>query len=254
MKSLNSLLFLSTLFFFASGCQPQKETIVEKTVVIDGKSQQTGGVNEGGGGNGVNGIPLDAFIDRNFDQNEAYKLKVQPLIAILSKKIPRLAADFYHLTHQRDWYFVPGQLESIPQNILGSYTKTDQFALQDLNKVWIDKLQFEKMSLENQGILLVHELMMGVRLMQFKHRQDKCIAKAALAVFEENGLKKYSEDKKYCRETYPIIDGLQNEKFNLTSLDYDMIRKVVALIDRAQPDTDEAEAIIKAYKLRDYSD
>ena len=24
----------------------------------------------------------------------------------------------YHLTHQRDWYFVPGKLESISQNIL----------------------------------------------------------------------------------------------------------------------------------------
>jgi len=254
MKSTNFYILLSVFFVIISGCQPQKETIVERTVVVDGKSQQTGGVNEGGGGSGIDGIPLDAFIDRNFDQNEAYKLKVQPLIQTLAKKFPRLAADFYHLTHQRDWYFVPGQLEAIPQNILGSYTKTDQFALQDLNKVWIDKLQFEKMSLENQGILLIHELMMGVRLMQFKHRQDKCIAKAALIIFQDNGLKKYSEDKKYCRDTYPIIDGLQNEKFNLTALDYDMIRKVVALIDRAQPDADEAEAIIKAYKLRDYSD
>jgi hypothetical protein len=244
--------FLILLSFLISllSCQQPKE-IIRETVVVSDRSQQTGGTDQVGGGNGIDGIPLDAFI-QDVHKNTGYKNKIEPLIQKLSVSYPQLAADMYHLTYQRDWYFVPGKLEAISQNILGTYAPTDQIALQDTNKVWIDKNQFNIMSEENQAILILHELIMGVRLMQHKHKQDQCIAKAALLLFLENGAEKYAKEKIFCRNTYPMIEGTVNEKFDPKAINYDKIRRVVSLLTQEEIDIAEIKAIFKNYNIREY--
>ncbi len=245
-------LILITLFITVQSCQQPKE-IVRETVVVSDRSQQTGGTDQVGGGNGIDGIPLDAFI-QDVQKNSGYKNKIEPLIQKLSISFPQLAADMYHLSHQRDWYFVPGKLESISQNILGTYAPTDQIALQDTNKIWIDKNQFNVMSEDNQAVLILHELIMGVRLMQHKHKQDQCIAKAAILLFSENGAEKYSKEKTFCRNTYPMIEGTVNEKFDPKAINYDKIRRVVSILIQDEIDISEIKAIFKNYKIREYED
>jgi hypothetical protein len=246
--------FLISLFILITlqSCQQPKE-IIRETVIVSDRSQQTGGTDQVGGGNGLDGTPLDAFI-QDIQKNSGYKNKIVPLIQKLSITFPRLAADMYHLSQQRDWYFVPGKLEAISQNILGTYAPTDQIALQDTNKVWIDKNQFNVMNEDNQAILLLHELIMGVRLMQHKHRQDQCIAKAAILLFSENGTEKYSKEKTFCRNTYPMIEGTVNEKFDPKAINYDKIRRVVSLLAQEEIDIAEIKALFKNYKIREYED
>lgn len=244
------LIFLPILVCI-QGCQQPKETVRE-TVVVSDRSQQTGGTDQVGGGNGIDGVPLDAFIS-NVEKSQGYITKIEPLIKQLSQTFPELAGDFYHLSHQRDWYFVPGKLDSISQNILGSYAPTDQIALQDTNKVWIDKLQFEKMNLENQGILILHEMIMGVQIIQFKHKQDRCIAKASVFIFEKDGQILFQNEKSKCRKTYPILNGTNNEKFDAHTIPYDAIRRVVSILNHADPDIEEIKALFKNSGIRDYT-
>ena len=116
------------------------------------------------------------------------------------------------------------------------------------------KSHFNVMNEDNQAILLLHELIVGVRLMQHKHRQDQCIAKAALLFFSENGTEKYSKEKTFCRNTYPMIEGIVNEKFDPKAINYDKIRRVVSLLAQDEIDIAEIKALFKNYKIREYED
>lgn len=250
MKKLNFLFLVFSLFF---GCQPQKETVKE-TVILSDRSNQTGGVDEAGGGSGINGKPLDEFIDRQFDKKNAYAKIVVPIIQKLQTGFPELAADFIHLTQRRDWYFVPGQLDKIPQVVLGAYAKYDQYALQDTNKVWIDDIEYKIMNERSQGILIVHELVMGVRLLKYKHGQDRCIANITKILFEENGADKYKLAFKQCVIQYPIIDGVsKDQSFKLNNDDYELIRRIVSFLIQDEIDYDEVRYLIKSNNIRDYN-
>jgi hypothetical protein len=172
-------LILITFLITLLGCQPPKE-IIRETVVVSDRSK--GGTDQVGGGVAIDGAVLESWI-RNIAKETSYTKKIEPLIQKLSLTYPELAADLYHISHQRDWYLVPGKLEAISQKILNTYARTDQIALQDVNKIWIDNKLFEVMNEDNQAILILHELIIGVRLLQHKHKQDRCIAKAAMLLF-----------------------------------------------------------------------
>ncbi len=248
---MKSILTTAVIFSFFS-CQPQKE-IIRETQLVNPTQQSEGGVDQTGGGNGLNGIALDKFIEP-VTEKEAYK-NVQQIITTLTTKFPRLAADFYHIANNRDWYFVPVTLPEISRNILGTYAPTDQLALQDLNKIWIDKIKFDQMTIEDQSILIIHEIMMGVRLIKYKSRQDTCIAKAALYMLSTPANdNEYKNEKTFCRKNYPVLDGVQNSNFSLSTDDYDLIRKLVSKLIQEPIDTDEIISLIETYKYRDYSD
>jgi hypothetical protein len=248
---MKNIAFLIYILVMAQSCQPQKEVIKETVLVKEG--QQTGGVDDAGGGNGIDGKPLDEFIDRNFAKRPVYKNIVTPIIEKLKIGFPELAADFVHLTNRRDWYFVPGELEKIPNQILGAYAKLDQYALQDTRKVWIDNLSYEKMNERSQGILLLHELMMGVRLLKYKHKQDLCIADSTVLLFDIDGINKYKESFKKCVSTYPFLEGIsKDESFQLDKDDYELIRRIVSFLILEEIDYDELRHLIKDYKVRIY--
>ena len=174
----------------------------------------------------------------------------------ISIGFPRLAADFYHISQNRDWYFVPSSLSEISSKILGTYAPTDQLALQDLNKIWIDRIKFEQMTEEDQGVLIIHEIMMGIRLLKYKEKQDLCIAKATLFLLKQDneGEENYRREKQFCRNTYPVFDGTQNTNFNLSKNDYDLIRKLVSKLLMSEIDFEEIKSLIETYQFRDYSD
>lgn len=228
-----------------------------------------GGTGSTGGGNGIDGKPLESYIDRELKSKKYFIDFVQPLFINLAKEFPRLAADFYHLLNERDWYFVPSKLESVSKNILGAYGITDQYALQDLNKIWINSIEFNKMTDRDQATLIIHEIIMGIGLLKYKTHQDQCIAKAAVVLFSEDKasendfdmmgisekkLTEYNKAKEHCREVYAYINGIQNEKFVLDSNDYDFIRKIVSLLVAEKIDFKEIKSLIKSNQFREYSD
>lgn len=251
MKLIKLLPFIALLLTMA--CKKQVTVIQTAPVTESYRNEaQQGGTDSTGGGNGIQGKPLDDFI-LNVSETPAFISFVKPVIQDLSQNYPELAADFYHISIERDWYFVPTDLDQISKNILGVYARTDQMALQDLNKVMVDSNLFAQMQERDQAILLVHEIVMGIRLLKYKKTQDLCMATAARVIVAENDYQKYYSLKKKCRETYPFIPGTQNEKFSLNSDDYDFIRKLVKKITAPVIDYPELKSLIEDNKFRDYT-
>lgn len=228
-------------------------TIIQTAPVAESQRTelQQGGTDSTGGGNGIQGKPLDDYI-LNIRELPAFTNHIKPLIQDLSQNYPELAADFYHLSIERDWYFVPTDLDQIAKNILGVYARTDQIALQDLNKIMVDSQLFAQMQEHDQAVLIAHEIVMGIRLLKHKKTQDLCMATAARTLVSENNYPKYENLKKKCRETYPFIPGTQNEKFSLNSDDYDFIRKLVKKITVPVINYAELKSLIEDNQFRDY--
>ncbi len=258
MKNITKRQFVPLILscFLLISCQGNNPAMSKSTATNATSSHEDmGGTDSTGGGNGVNGKPLDFYIERDIENKPYYVDHILPLMKDIYPVFPRLAADFYHLTHQRDWYFVPIKLKEISRKILGTYGKTDQLALQDLNKIWIDSNQFDQMDENSQATLVIHEIVMGIRLMKYKNKQDHCLSKAALVMFEESSDKSYNDRKRMCRKYYPLPNIFQGDtKFDLNRDDYDLIRKIVALLDRANPDVEEVKELIESTNLRDYND
>lgn len=230
-----------------------------------------GGTSSNGGGNGLKGRALESYIVHDLNKQSYYTAFIAPLIMQLTDEYPQLAADFVYMTRERDWYFIPSEIDQISKNILGTYAATDQMAIQDLNKVWVNSLLFDKMaSDEDKATLIVHEILMGVRLMQFKNKQDLCIAKAArhlvrskpeeiskkddTVTLQPGSEARYTQDKDDCRKTYPLLSGVQKQNFNLVNEDYDLIRKIVSLLTTQPVDFREVKSLIETNHFRSYED
>lgn len=241
-------LILAMLLTATLGCG-EKKTIFNSQVVSD----REGGTDNTGGGNGVGGKPFESYIEKDIESKPYFSDGVKPLIQKIAEVEPKLAADFYHITLERLWYFVPTELENISSNILGSYGKHEQYALQDTNKVWINSIFFDKMSQSEQSTLMIHEIVMGIRLLRYTNKQDQCIAKAARLLIGDSNRSAYREQRRKCRRAFPITVG-EAPRFKLDRGDYDLIRKLVSLLDRNQPDVEEVLSLMESTGFRKYED
>lgn len=248
IKFQNILLLLAFLAGFSS-CQKQSSSPTPAPDVDITNAR--GGGDSVGGGSTINKKPLEAYA-KTADQLPAYKSVVVPLLEKIELNYPRLAADFIHISQRRTWYFIPVALDSIASQI-GAHSRTDQAALQDLGAVWFDSTIYDSMLEPDQGMLLVHELVMGARLLNFKSRQDRCFAKAALKLFKADA-DGYRNEINICRQTYPVSDDFGAPKFSPGQIDYDVIRKIVIELSKEAPDFNEVSHLIEDNGVRDYND
>jgi hypothetical protein len=248
-KSLR-LISLMILLLLAA-CQGEKTIINNPAPVAD---TSMGGTDNTGGGSGIEGKPFEDYIEKNLELTDAYKNHLQALMDQIKIEAPGLAGDMYHISRNREWYFVPGPVRKISEQIIGAYSKSVQFALQDHNKVWIDRNLYVEMSPSSQANLLLHEMVIGIRLMQYQDKMDQCIAKAAKLALNEETAAEYKKQKQKCRRSYPRLPGFEQKKFRLNQNDYDIVRKIVSLLDRANPDIEEAVSIIESHGIRNYQD
>lgn len=244
-KALRPLLL--TLFFALAACQGQKSFVAQAPAV-----KTEGGTDNTGGGSGAQGKTFDDYIEKNLMGLPGFQKVVQPIYEKLKVENPSLAADFFHIIHQREWYFVPGPVNKISEQIIGAYSRSEQYALQDLNKVWVDRELFNAMNDSAQGNLILHEIIMGIRLLQHQDKMDLCIAKASEHALSESTLPIYKEKKYKCRRSFPRVPGFENQKFKLNQNDYDLIRKIVSLLDRSQPDVEDVVSLLESHGIRKY--
>jgi hypothetical protein len=106
---------------------------------------------------------------------------------------------------------IPGSLESLPAKQIGSAVPTDQVALQDFKSVWVNQEIFDAMSEKDQANLLLHEILMGVKLLRFESEQNQCFST--------------SVEKLKCLQLYK-----PGASVALTDQDYHEIRRTVAEI------------------------
>ncbi|MFN8846498.1 MAG: hypothetical protein ACK5V3_01855 [Bdellovibrionales bacterium] len=247
IRTFSPLIFI--LSFFLISCHGQR-TIVQNNTI----SQQPtpGGTDNTGGGSGIDGKTFEDYIERDITKLPSFQKVVFPIFEKIKLSSPNLAADFYHIAHQREWYFVPGPVKKISESIIGAYSKSEQLALQDLNKVWIDRKLFSEMSENAQGNLILHEIIMGIRLMQYQDKMDQCIARMSIYALNPETMKNYKEKKFKCRRSFPRVPGFEKQSFNLNKNDYDTVRKIVVLLDKVEPDVEEVLSIIESHGIRKY--
>lgn len=121
---------------------------------------------ESGGGNILGGKMVESYIIDPMTLSDADALN-QRLLILKEKNI-----DLYTLIkkglNKPTWYFIPGALKELSENITGIPFVTDQIAIQNFktNEIWIDQSLYSSEatglinSTERQK-LLVHEAIMG---------------------------------------------------------------------------------------------
>lgn len=258
---INILAFLGLV-----ACQGNKETIVEKHYVTGNDSglpvppsNQEGGIDGGGGGNGLDGKPLESFrVD--LTQQASYQRVRANVIEKLKTSFPKLAADLIHISEERAWYLIPTELRNLPAARIGVSFKTDQIALQKLKEVWVNDLLFSKMEPRQQETLVLHELVMGVRLLQFTNLLDQCLANIGAVKLNPESLDKYKELRRECFKKYrnaaDVGDSIGLGKdIKLEDYDYETIRDITSTlmtkIDTLDPQ--ELEDYMAARKFRTYN-
>jgi hypothetical protein len=255
------LRFLILLVAFAGwGCQPQKEVIREPAPFNDNKlpDLKSGGGSDTGGENGIGCsatkacAPLESFKE-NISEKPEYAEFILPIISKLSEVFKPLAADLIHLAAERRWYFVPVELQKLPSRWIGVGFESDQVALHKKHEIWITTLLYDQMTAKNKAIVLLHELVMGVRLMEYQNDLDHCLAKAAINLTYSGGLSDYNYARQVCmHDAGPA--PLDPHEIRLDDEDHSNIRDLtMILIDKIDTiQAVELEAWLKSRRFRDY--
>lgn len=256
--ALNILMLLGLM-----ACQPGKETIVEKHYRGGGElpippSQEQGGIDGGGGGNGLNGKPLESF---RFDiaALPSYESIRANVIDKLVIRFPELAADLLHVSEERAWYLIPVDLRKLPSNKIGTFFPTDQMAIQGLREIWINDLLFSEMKLQDQSMLVLHELLMGVKLLQFTNALDQCLVRASVLRFQTTEPNKHRDERRACFKKFKSVADVEDrlglgKHASLNKDDYETIRDLTyKLMKNAETaDIEDLKAWMEANNFRKY--
>lgn len=120
----------------------------------------------GGGGNTLNGKLIENYV---FDitTTPAYKMVVAPLLARFESRFKQgeyvqfLLKSLQLSSAEIAWYMVPTELKELTTNFTGLPFPSEQLAVQtDAGEVWVDKNMFAKNDLNEQALLIMHEIVL----------------------------------------------------------------------------------------------
>ena len=126
---------------------------------------QAAGPNEGGGGNGIFGRPLESYVV-DISQTYEFKKHVLPVLNKIKSLVPTYGAILEQSVTSKNWYFVPVRLNGLSSKTIGTPFSTDQLAYQGERAVWIDTLYYNDRNNTSlsRGSLLLHEMVMAEKL------------------------------------------------------------------------------------------
>lgn len=209
------------LIYVLTGCGRQ----VDEGVVYDPIGKNRGTV-DGGGGNGLHGTPLEYFIvDPKSLLREAPL--VETVLFNLEKADVALAGDFLHIIRNRIWYMVPTEVEKISSAQLGVSFPTEQYAIQTDREIFFNSAFVEPMAPDKKAILFLHELIMGVRIMEWQNSYDRCIAVATQELLPTSQSHNYDDKRQKCFNDYgrgSAWGGIINLGSRLEPKDYENVR------------------------------
>ena len=77
----------------------------------------------------------------------------------------------------KTWYILPSRLEPIDKLVLGATalnSNTEQIARQTMREIWIDQDIYNKMTVKDQGVVLLHEYVMSLYFIKFMSYTEIC--------------------------------------------------------------------------------
>jgi hypothetical protein len=167
---------------FLVACTPKDGTSHARVMPVAGQNQPAknaplaDGTSDSGGGTGIDKKVFESYI---IDPTElpAFQKFVKPLLQNIKASDPKNPNKYDRIFKMKTWYLAPVELDKIKNNLLGvSFIKseTQQIARQTMKEVWIDKRIFEKMTMQDQAELLIHEFVMGQYFLRFMSIKDLC--------------------------------------------------------------------------------
>lgn len=258
---VGKILILATTAACLSACQkPTRTKEVTWETQPNSQSQVNQGGIDSGGGNGIDGRLLESFIQDPQADLGPTSTWVKSLLDRINKIYPPLAADFAHILHDRDWYFLPVKLKCLKAASIDVYVNDvdlDQFALQNSKEIYFDDSLFKQATEDNRERVVLHEMVMGVMIMQFTDTYDHCMAQASEFLLTDKS--KYNSASNKCSSTYqlaslfPINKGLVSH-IRLSNDDYHAVRNLTSKLFK-HPDqvtAPELQGILRDQFGRDY--
>jgi hypothetical protein len=170
--SFNGILALITVNLLVA-CQP-KSVDSERAPVT-----KQFGTSDTGGGTGIDNKVYESYIV-DITKHPAFLNYVKPLLVNIkdadgkSNSNPETENKFLAY---KTWYIAPVDLEKVGKETLGvsfQANETQQIARQTKREIWIDSRIFEKMSLKDQGDLILHEMIMSMYFVKFMTYTELC--------------------------------------------------------------------------------
>lgn len=166
----------------------------------------------GGGGNGIGTRPIEDF-KKNIHELTEYKYYIQPILDRMEDDPDPLVSYLKWTVRSKSWFFVPQKLENLNNDRISLAFKTDQLARHAEREIFFDEESYKKASLRERAVLLLHEMVMGAKLLMKKTPREQCEALRAGEVRDctNPDLLKLVETRDIKPEERNIMDGADHQ-------------------------------------------
>ena len=210
----------------------------------------TQGTVSGGGGNGCDGKAFEAYA-KNITTLDEYKLFIRPLLRRMSEEsADPLVTYMMWAAEEKAWYFAPCALDKLSSAQVGVDGDSDQlarhrehgiqiYAIEDSKNAKNAKTYYQK-KMKAKAALLLHEMVMGARLLMKKSAKEQCtvLAKKDAKMCSDQELMAIAESREIAPDKVDVMDAS----------DHEAVRTMTALI--AQKDADLSTENLKAMRER----
>ena len=191
MKSLTLFIALISILFINSACGVPAAGGGGSSLSGGGGSNGSGGSGSatasGGGAHGTaegtitsgGGNTLDGKMTERYSQDIEKLPEYVHIIVPQLRKLSQQHADVFvaylqWVATNKAWYFVPVKLPSLPKERIALAFQSDQLALHSDKEIFIDKDSYAAESEQERAFLLMHEMVMGAKLLMKKTPQQQC--------------------------------------------------------------------------------
>lgn len=178
----------------ASACSPKsggRSSALPEGADVVASAPTAQGTVSGGGGNGCEGKAFEAYAQKITNFTE-YRLYIQPILRrMIEGGNDPLASYLTWVAEEKVWYFIPCQLERLSKEQIGLAIDSDQLARHSEHGIYIYgdknddkpiaegastgvKKHYFNQRMKARAALLLHEMVMGARLLMKKSAKDQC--------------------------------------------------------------------------------
>lgn len=175
----------------------------------------TGTSSGGGGGNGLDGKALELY-SVDIESLPEYRRYVAPVIAkIAIGQSDVFAVYLKWVIRHKTWYMVNKDLQSLPKEQIGVTFDTEQLARHSEREVYIHAPTYYRASNtdSDRAELLMHEIVMGARLLMKKSPKEQCLALRTdrADVCSDKNVLASAQSPRYTKQEETIMDNDDTE-------------------------------------------
>lgn len=190
----SSIVSFFSLVLLAAACSPKgvgRSSVLPEGADVVAAAPTAQGTVSGGGGNGCEGKAFEAYAQKITNFTE-YRLYIQPILRrMIEQGNDPLASYLTWVAEEKVWYFIPCQLERLSKEQIGLAIDSDQLARHGEHGIYIygdkndenplvegapntAKKHYFNQRLKARAALLLHEMVMGARLLMKKSAKEQC--------------------------------------------------------------------------------